>query len=210
MIHISWPFWTPELRRVIRKLKAEGKLREEPLLYLDKGIAKYIVIIIGFGYLPIVIWGHNSFHSNAMLLGICVAGLAIIVISTIKRVILPYTIGYPVNAYIVSPVQYGEKVIRTGKGWFFDYEIEDEKAPKKIQGKTFQANGIPKKTPELLSLAEGDRIVVMVHPSSPKKNFPYFSSRAFALRLTTDPVEIEVEMEENAPDRCSSPEGEDG
>jgi hypothetical protein len=193
MIHISWPFWTPELRRVIRKLKAEGKLREEPLLYLDKGIAKNTFILMGLFCLPVIITGNNLYNTNEIIyFGILyVICIAITIIYSIRKAILPYTIGCPINAYIVSPVKYGQRTIKSGRCWFFDYAIEDKKAPKEIQGKAFQANGIPKKTPDLFSLAEGDQIIVMVHPNFPKNNFPYFASKETILRLTTDPIEIE-------------------
>ncbi len=187
-MHISWPFWTPKLRQVISDLKSEGKLREEPLFYIDKGIAKLSIIYMGLFFLPCLLLIHN--FPSVFFLGLYFVCLIIMVVSGIKRSILPYSIGYPVNSYIVSPVEYGARG-RAGRGWWFDYEIADNRAPREIQGRVYHADGIPKDTPEMRTLVEGSRIMVMVHPTAPKNNWPYFPSRAYDLRLTTDPVKLD-------------------
>ena len=188
MIHISWPFYTNELRQLIKKLKAEGKLRDEPLLYLDKEVAK-IIVFISIPWMMILLWGgYSPLSYRITIITMLIGVLSIAVRSCIRKIIIPYTIGYLVNAHIVSPVKYGARTIRSGTAWFFDYEIYDENAPPEIQGKTFEANGFPKSTSEIPCLCQGDSISVIVHSDTPNLNVPYFPSRAKTFRLTTTPI----------------------
>lgn len=183
-MYISWPFYSADLKNVVRQLKAKGKLRDKPLREMDKiAISLFFCLAVFLMFPPSDIsFGQRQLDSRMLSVVIILSALKLTINAITNKKILPYTRGRIFEAHVVSPVEYGSYLPGWGGGWFFSYLIQEGQ----ITDRVSKMNPLPKKMPEIANIEKGSRITVLL--DSEKNSCPFFPSLENFYSLTTDPV----------------------
>lgn len=168
--HISSPFYTKELRQLIKQLKTEGRLNERPLWELDKDfLRKFLILML----IPMLIFFTKP---EDYVIAFCFLFFAILipvwlVRDTIGRFILPCTKRDTAYVRILSePFSHLQGMDPKTRFLSFDYMFIDEGYPERKMSyklKNFSSMYMGDK-----KVSSGESVEFILNKRAIKKSFP--------------------------------------
>ncbi|HEX2751607.1 MAG TPA: hypothetical protein VHP34_00570 [Alphaproteobacteria bacterium] len=182
MFHISSLFYPKRFRQLITRLKREGTFREQPLKELDRQVYLLMgvfVLLYGLFYFG----GDLSVGFSTVFFLVMILGMAFDVRQTIRRIIIPYTVGTIHPFYLADKPAY-YCALGGRYGWYITYIVIDEVGN---LGKEYTAGRIPKKLFDKSAFMTAP-FEALVDPQNPHLNFPCIEKLVQAYRMTTVPL----------------------
>jgi hypothetical protein len=172
VFHIAAPFYTKELRQLVKQLKAEGRLNERPLWELDKQFSYKLCVLMAIPFI-VFYFSPEEYPVGIMFLLGAILIPVFVVRDIIKYLILPCTYKNSAKAVILTVPRFNPWRLDIARKYLsFKYMFLDDSGCDIVSNKRYKLEGFWKGFCGDQDFYKGQIIDFVVNQRVPRKSFP--------------------------------------